>query len=104
MLQSHYNTAVADNEMLRRELQGMRMESAQLRGELGAAAPHAQPPSSVGPPSQPTSYPADHYAPSSRPELPPLRSISGSVPNGPESMTGVQYEAPRVNGYRNERY
>jgi hypothetical protein len=104
MLQTHYNTAIADNEMLRRELQGMRMESAQLRGELGAGAPHTQPPSSVGPASQPASYPADHYAPASRPELPPLRSISGSVPNGPESMTGVQYEAPRVNGYRNERY
>lgn len=105
MLQSHYNTAVTENEMLRRELQGLRMESAQLRGELGASAPHSQqqPPVAPGPASQP-SYAADSYATSNRPELPPLRSISNGVPNGPESMTGVQYEAPRVNGYRSDRY
>jgi hypothetical protein len=36
------------------------------------------------------------------PELPPLRALQQSVPpaGGPESMTGVQYEQPRVNGYR----
>jgi hypothetical protein len=106
MLQSHYNTAVTENDMLRRELQGLRMESAQLRGELGASATHSQPqpPAGPGPAPQPSSYAADPYAASSRPELPPLRSISNSVPNGPESMTGVQYEAPRVNGYRSDRY
>lgn len=104
MLQSHYNTAVAENDMLRRELQGLRMESVQLRGELGAPTPHSQAQSSVGPAPQPASYSQDPYAASNRPELPPLRSISGSVVNGPESMTGVQYDAPRVNGYRTERY
>ncbi|EAQ89272.1 hypothetical protein CHGG_05891 [Chaetomium globosum CBS 148.51] len=37
-----------------------------------------------------------------RPELPPLRSLQSPTgpPQGPESMTGVQYEPPRVNGYR----
>ena len=102
MLQSHYNTVVAENEMLRRELHGSRMEGAP------ASHPQQQPPSQ-GPPAaapavpQQAPYPSDHYASSSRPELPPLRSISGGLPNGPESMTGVQYEAPRVNGYQAER-
>ncbi|KAJ6445734.1 HLH transcription factor (Hpa3) [Purpureocillium lavendulum] len=98
LLQSHYNTALAENEMLRRELHGARME--------GAHPPsHAQ----QGPPPPPTtsqggSYAPDPYANANRTELPPLRSISNSIPNGPDSMTGVQYEAPRVNGYRSERY
>jgi hypothetical protein len=107
VLQTHYSTACTENEMLRREVQGLRMESAQLRGELGASTPHAQPQHSAGPgpAPQPPAYTPDHYAANNRPEqLPPLRSISNSVPSAPESMTGVQYEAPRTNGYRPERY
>ncbi|KAG5919328.1 hypothetical protein E4U42_006549 [Claviceps africana] len=115
ILQSHYNTAAAENEMLRREIQGMRMEAAHLRGELNSAG-HAQP----GPPPPPspasvpstaptqsqtsqsklTPYGSDPYAGPNRNELPPLRSIHA----GPDSMTGVQYDAPRANGYRHERY
>ncbi|KAM5356144.1 hypothetical protein ACJ41O_002790 [Fusarium nematophilum] len=101
LLQSHYNTAAAENEILRRELQGMRMESAQLRGELNSSSAH-QPPPPAAPQSGP--YQADPYAGSTRPELPPIRSLSNNLANGPESMTGVQYDTPRANGYRQERY
>ncbi|KAK2603829.1 hypothetical protein QQS21_003953 [Conoideocrella luteorostrata] len=107
-LQSHYNTVVGENDLLRRELQNIRMETAHLRGELNSAG-HAQqgpPPAAAvpvpaaAPPtpqnSQPASYGSDPYAHANRPELPPLRSIH----NDHDSMTGVQYDAPRVNGFR----
>ncbi|KAG6002109.1 hypothetical protein E4U21_003461 [Claviceps maximensis] len=117
LLQSHCNTAVAENEMLRRELQNMRMETAQLRGELNSTG-HAQ--SQPGPPPPPlassmssaappqsqnsqsklTPYGNDPYAGSNRNELPPLRSIHPVT----ESMTGVQYDNVRNIGYRPERY
>ncbi|KAH6604756.1 hlh transcription factor hpa3 [Trichoderma cornu-damae] len=99
VLQSHYSTAMAENDMLRRELAGLRMESSQLLGELNRQ--QAPPP---GPAGQPASYTSDPYASAPRTELPPLRSISNGIPNGPDSMTGVQYDAPRTNGYRPERY
>ncbi|KAK4240620.1 hypothetical protein C8A03DRAFT_41834 [Achaetomium macrosporum] len=68
-------------DMLRRELQ-----------EWIHGAPAPRPADPYGP---------DQYARSRPPELPPLRSLqSATVPTGPESMTGVQYEPPRVNGYR----
>ncbi|KJZ76531.1 hypothetical protein HIM_03867 [Hirsutella minnesotensis 3608] len=110
VLQSHYNTALAENEMLRRELHGVRMD-----GGHGSSHPPQGPPppaptqqhqqqsqSQPGPPAGP--YAGDPYAGVSRTELPPLRSIGNNMANGPDSMTGVQYEAPRVNGYRHERY
>lgn len=108
-LQSHYNTAAAENEMLRRELQGLRMESAQLRGELHSSSSHPPPPPAPAPAQQQQQppqapYAADPYANSTRPELPPIRSIGNNMSNGPESMTGVQYETPRANGFRQERY
>ncbi|KAL3961891.1 hypothetical protein ACCO45_003414 [Purpureocillium lilacinum] len=99
LLQSHYNTALAEIEMLRRELHGVRMEGAHPPSHAQQGPPPSQPPSSQG-----GSYAPDPYANANRTELPPLRSISNSIPNGPDSMTGVQYEAPRVNGYRPERY
>lgn len=89
--------------MLRRELQQARMQNAQLRGDVNPAPAHPPPPPQA-PPPQSAAYPADSYVNGGRPELPPIRSISNGVPNGPESMTGVQYEDPRVNGYRQERY
>ncbi|KAK4188015.1 hypothetical protein QBC35DRAFT_383610 [Podospora australis] len=47
-------------------------------------------------------YGADQYARSRAPELPPLRSLdSSAAPSGPDSMTGVQYDAPRINGMTN---
>lgn len=101
ILQSHYNTAISDNEMLRRELQTAKMELAQALGES-----HPPPPSQSQSHASPANqYPPEHYPSSSNgTELPPLRSISNGVANGPDSMTGVQYDAPRANGYRNERY
>lgn len=111
-LTTHYNSALAEIDMLRREV-GARPDSGPYRGEPHPAAAHAQPPPpqpAQGPP-QPGAY-ADPYAPPSRTELPPLRSISGGLPQGPapgpspapDSMTGVQYDGPRSNGYRPERY
>lgn len=113
--QSRCHALMNENELLRRELQAYRGEAPQYRGE-GPPPPaqkhqqHQQgpppPPPTQGPSSQHTPYPPEHYASSSRPELPPLRSISGSIPSsGPESMTGVQYDPPgNVNGYRQDRY
>ncbi|KFA64184.1 hypothetical protein S40285_00887 [Stachybotrys chlorohalonatus IBT 40285] len=99
-LQSHYNAALQENDNLRREIHS-------LRGDLGQSAAHQ---SHQGPPPAPGAqgpagpFSSEHYAPSNRTELPPLRAISSGIPNGPESMTGVQYEAPRLGGYRPERY
>ncbi|KAF4989870.1 hypothetical protein FGRMN_8848 [Fusarium graminum] len=96
LLQSHCNTAAAENEMLRREIQGLRM----------GGASHPPPPSSTAstPAPQAGSYQPDHYASTNRPELPPIRSLSNGISNGPDSMTGVQYDSPHANGYRQERY
>lgn len=90
--------------MLRHELHGLRMDGAHPSGHPPQAPPppQQQPVQQQG--SQPGPYTGDPYAGASRTELPPLRSISNSIPNGPDSMTGVQYEAPRVNGYRHYRY
>jgi hypothetical protein len=90
MLQSHYNTAATENEMMRQELQKLRMENSQLRSDMSA---------SVHPPN----YGQDHYSHTPRTEqLPPLRSLSNSLPGAPDAMTGIQYDTPRVNvnGYR----
>lgn len=101
-LQAHYTTVQNENDMLRRELQQLRLENSQLRsdGMAGRPAP-AQ--------TLTDSFTADQYGRQPpRPELPPLRSLSGPIttaPPAPESMTGVQYEQPRVNGYRpSERF
>ncbi|KAG6176815.1 hypothetical protein E4U27_004814 [Claviceps purpurea] len=115
-IQLHFSNTTAENEMLRRELSSMRMEIAQLRGELNSTG-HAQPPpppspgpvSSSAPPqshgsqSKLSCYGNDAFAGPSRNELPPLRSLSMHA-SGPDSMTGVQYDTPRANGYRQERY
>lgn len=97
-LQQHLHNTTAENDMLRRELQAMQ---GGRMSEMGGSTPHANqqgPPGPGQPPSQ-APYATEQYA-GSRTELPPLRSISTSIPNGPDSMTGVQYEAPRTNGYR----
>ncbi|KAJ3491668.1 hypothetical protein NLG97_g5549 [Lecanicillium saksenae] len=102
ILQSHYNTAVSDNEILRRELQNVKMELAQARGE-SHPPPQSSQSQSHPPPAQ--QYPPEHYQQSPNgTELPPLRSISNGMSSNPDSMTGVQYDAPRANGYRDERY
>lgn len=93
-LQHHLNNATADNDMLRRELQSMQ---GPRMSDMGPPTPHAAqqaPQGPAQPPAQQAPYPSESYG-GNRTELPPLRSISG-----PDSMTGVQYEAPRTNGYR----
>lgn len=92
-LQQQNHTFISDMEMQRRELAALRMENSQLRGELTAVS---------------TNHTSHNSAPAAgafqnreqRPELPPLRSLSGDIPQAPESMTGVQYEQPRMTGYR----
>jgi hypothetical protein len=80
-LQSINATQQNEIELLRREMSQMR-----------AAQPH---PAAADP------YAQDQYGRARPPELPPLRSLqSPAGPPGPEAMTGVQYENPRVNGYR----
>lgn len=79
--------------MQRRELAALRMENSQLRGELSAvSANHSA--------HNPAPAPSAFQNREQRPELPPLRSLSGDIPQAPESMTGVQYEQPRMAGYR----
>ncbi|KAK4170161.1 protein esc1 [Cladorrhinum sp. PSN259] len=74
-------------EDLQRQLQEFR-QYPQKHHMHGGAAQH--------PPDQ---YAAD-FARSRPPELPPLRGNfeAPPVPTGPDSMTGVQYDGPRVNG------
>ncbi|KAL2146280.1 hypothetical protein VTI28DRAFT_4576 [Corynascus sepedonium] len=86
-LQTINATQQNEIEMLRRELERMH----------GAPQPR--------PGTDP--YAQDQYGRPRPPELPPLRSLqspTGPPPpppsQGPESMTGVQYEPPRANGYR----
>ncbi|OTA97923.1 hypothetical protein M434DRAFT_91550 [Hypoxylon sp. CO27-5] len=97
-LTGHCQNALQEVEMLRREVERMRMENAQLRGSLPSLPPSQGAPSAPIP-SQP---PADHYGQdpyrASR-ELPPLRAL-----NAPDSMTGVQYESQRPNGFRPDRF
>jgi len=101
VLQGRCATLMSENEMMRRELGTMRVDGSNYRSEAGPPSTQHQPPpppSQAPPPQGPYSH--GHYASSSRTELPPLRSIS-NIPNGPDSMTGVQYEASAgSNGYR----
>ncbi|PSR79442.1 hypothetical protein BD289DRAFT_375489 [Coniella lustricola] len=96
-LQQQHHSAASDVEMQRRELAALRMENSQLRGELAAvSASHAN--NSHNSAAPPTQYQSRDPQ---RPELPPLRSLSGEIATGPESMTGVQYSEPqRMSAYR----
>ncbi|CAN8098682.1 unnamed protein product [Discula destructiva] len=96
-LQQQNHNFMTENEMQRREVAALRLENSQLRSELSASQTnHAVSNHNAAPPS-------GQFAPrdGQRPELPPLRSLSGEVPTLPESMTGVQYsEQPRMGSYR----
>jgi phage shock protein A len=102
LLQSHYNQATSEIEMMRREMQSLRMEIAHIREGNHAATANA---TSAGPPPPSASRTqfSDPFA-NSRTELPPLRSLGEGMTGAPESMTGVQYEGRHVNGYREPRY
>lgn len=86
---------MAENEMLRREIHGLR-EHARMQG-----SPSSAPTPASGPPS---TYQTERFSSSNGTELPPIRSLGNGIPNGPDSMTGVQYDSPQPNGYRQERY
>ncbi|KAI5861739.1 putative HLH transcription factor [Durotheca rogersii] len=105
-LHSHYHNTAQEAEGLRRELERVRVENAQLRGNMTSMQSGQGAPSQPMP-SQPSGdpYGQDLYgrAPS-RPELPPLRALSGNLPNAPDSMTGVQYDGQRPNGFRPDRF
>lgn len=90
---------------MRRELEMLRMENTQLRNGMNGGT-QAQPSPNHQAQSQAVAdpYASDPYGRNSRPELPPLRALSGNVSAQPDSMTGVQYDAQRTNGYRPERY
>lgn len=97
-MQSHFGSMQSEIEVLRREVTSLRSENQALRSEVALHQGRA-PPQGVADP-----YAADQFGRGQppRPELPPLRSLQGGTapPPGPESMTGVQYEQPRANGYR----
>ncbi|RYP24770.1 hypothetical protein DL765_000316 [Monosporascus sp. GIB2] len=104
-LSSACQNSQQEAHILRRELERARAENEQLRNNM--AMPPAQSSANHAVPSQ---VGADRYAqdpygrpPPQRPELPPLRSLSGNLPNAPDSMTGVQYEE-RPNGFRQDRF
>ncbi|KAI0483214.1 putative HLH transcription factor [Xylariaceae sp. FL0804] len=102
-LSGHCQTAIQETDMLRREMERLRMENVQLRGGVPQGqGPSAQP----GPPQQPPTDPYAHdpYGRATRPELPPLRALNGNVPTTPDTMTGVQYEGQRTNGYQQNRF
>lgn len=92
-----------DNLHLRNDIQRLQNELHNLRLQQPPTGQAPPPQSQVAAPPPPQAYQTDPYA--NRRELPPIRGLNGTMPNGPESMTGVQYEAPRMNGYRPaERY
>ncbi|KAK5624496.1 hypothetical protein RRF57_000213 [Xylaria bambusicola] len=102
-LSTHYQNTIAEADMLRREMERLRMENSQLRNSAAAGSgPVNQPTPAPQPPSEP--YAPDPYGRGPRPELPPLRALNNNLPNGPESMTGVQYEGQRPPSFRQDRF
>lgn len=102
-LSTHYQNTIAETEMLRREMDRLRMENSQLRnGAAAGSGPISQPTPAPQPPSEP--YAQDPYGRGPRPELPPLRALSNNMSNGPESMTGVQYDGQRPPSFRQDRF
>ncbi|ROT35607.1 helix-loop-helix DNA-binding domain-containing protein [Sodiomyces alkalinus F11] len=90
------------NATLAQDIESLRRENHALVLQLRTGSQHP-PPTGPPPPPPPGTYSSDPYA--HRQELPPLRALNSGPPVGPESMTGVQYEAPRGSGYRpSERY
>lgn len=103
MAQQHSNGVNSDVAMLKNELHALRMENQQLRADMANLQANG------GVNGQPSSDPFARGPPGARDngqQLPPLRSLSSglppptSQPPPPESMTGVQYDQSRVNGFR----
>ncbi|KAK4117246.1 hypothetical protein N656DRAFT_23920 [Canariomyces notabilis] len=90
-LQSHITTLQSHINSQDEEIAALKQDVQSLRSRMHMA------------PSQPVSdpYATDQYGRPRPPNLPPLRTLpSPAAPAGPESMTGVQYEAARANAYR----
>ncbi|KAI7919398.1 hypothetical protein M0657_003516 [Pyricularia oryzae] len=87
-------------EAMRRDVMALRGENTQLRNELATASNSHH--GVGGLPNLSSQNGGDGYgrATSLRQELPPLRSLNNGMPGPPDTMTGVQYEQPRANGYR----
>jgi hypothetical protein len=109
-LQTHCSQAQSDNEALRRELHQTRIDFNQLQAEFNALQQHQSSAARVPAQGLTDPFTTEQYsrAAAPRPELPPLRALSTSIQNvapAPESMTGVQFEQPRPNGFpRSERF
>ncbi|KAK0703715.1 hypothetical protein B0T26DRAFT_757232 [Lasiosphaeria miniovina] len=91
LLQNHVSQQQTELDKLRRDAAALRAENDRIlrSGSSQNIGDH---------------YASDPYGrPSRPPELPPLRALSSSAaPAAPDSMTGVQYEAPRTNGFRSD--
>ncbi|OAA60974.1 hlh transcription factor [Niveomyces insectorum RCEF 264] len=111
----HAAALSGDMAVFKNELHALRMENQQLRADITSLqASNGGGMRSSGAPQQPSGL-SDPFSRSSQltRELPPLRSLGGGLPPpnapsqapAPESMTGVQYEQTRVNGFRQpDRY
>lgn len=97
----HSNALNSDMAVIKNELHALRMENQQLRADIANLQANG---GTQG--SSAMSDPFSRGAQSARPELPPLRALGGLPPPitsqapPPESMTGVQYDLNRTNGYR----
>lgn len=98
----HSNAIASDMAAIKNELHSLRMENQQLRADMANMQSNGQAPHGV-------SDPFARGPPGGRDnnqQLPPLRALSGglppptSQPPPPESMTGVQYDHSRANGFR----
>ncbi|KJR85212.1 hlh transcription factor [Sporothrix schenckii 1099-18] len=102
----HQSAVANDIAAMKNEMHALRMENQQLRADMaamqanGGGATNGQAPPGM----------SDHFARGpgrdNNQQLPPLRSLSSGLPPPttqappPESMTGVQYDQSRVNGFR----
>jgi helix-loop-helix DNA-binding protein len=92
------------NVNLMNELESLRRENHSLLHQLKQGGPPPPPiQQAPGPPPPPVGAYGAHDPYVHRTELPPLRTLNGGAPGAPDSMTGVQYDPPRVNGYRQEQ-
>lgn len=95
----------SSNVTLMNELEALRRENHALLHQLNKQGGPPPPPiqQAPGPPPPPVAGAYGAHDPFvHRTELPPLRTLNGGAPGAPDSMTGVQYDAPRANGYRAE--
>ena len=101
--QQHQSGLSAEMASMKNELHALRAENQQLRADMTHFQSNGGHHTNNG-----MSDPYGRGPPPARPELPPLRSLSSGLPpptSQPESMTGVQYDQSRMNGFRQpERY